>query len=135
MGYPAPCMPHHLLPAVIYALAGVRMLLGVAPFVAASPTSRLLSFPAAQDSPVARLLGRFFGVRDIALGVLVIHALPDPAQLHYAVVFNACYDAGDTVAIVIPLVRREGIDRAALSCLGCALTGLLAWLAVLWLLL
>lgn len=122
-----------LLRHVAVGMAMVRVLLGLLPFVAAGPLARLLGFPPAHDSPTARLLGRFFGVRDIALGVLVWHALADPAQLRFAFLFNACCDAGDGCAILIPLLRRQGIDRAALLCLLLAAAGGAGWL-VLWLL-
>src|SRR5262249_23083346 len=63
-------MPHEMLSPVIYAMAALRAAIGVAPFVAAGPVSRLLGFPAAQDTPTSRLMGRLFGVRDVALGAL-----------------------------------------------------------------
>jgi hypothetical protein len=46
--------------------------------------------------------------------------------------FNALTDFGDLFAIAIPLVRRQGIDRAALGSAAFALPAGLAWLAVLW---
>jgi len=105
-----------------------RILLGVAPFIAAGPASRLLGFPAAQDSPTARLMGRFFGVRDVGLGVLAFYAMKNPSSLTFILLFNACMDAGDLVSTAIPLARRQGIDRAALSSAACATIGGLSWI-------
>jgi len=105
-----------------------RIALGIAPFIAAGPASRLLGVPRAHDNATARLMGRFFGVRDIGLGVLVLWALRHPEALPFILLFNAAMDAGDLVSTLIPLVRRQGIDRAAaLSALMAASAGML-WL-------
>jgi hypothetical protein len=109
-----------------------RIALGLAPFVAAGPASRLLGFPAKHDNPTARLMARFFGVRDIGLGILAFYALRHPEVAPFIFLFNAAMDAGDLFAISLPIVRRDGIDKgAALSALF-AIFGGLGWL-VLWL--
>ncbi|MBA3390994.1 MAG: DUF4267 domain-containing protein [Deltaproteobacteria bacterium] len=110
-----------------------RIALGLAPFVAAGPASRLLGFPASHDNATARLMARFFGVRDIGLGILAFYAIKNPEAASFIFLFNALMDAGDLFAITIPLSKRQGIDRgAALSALF-ALGGGLGWL-LLWLL-
>ena len=120
-----------MLDHLLFAMGVGRVLLGLAPFFAARPTSRLLGFPDDHDTPTARLMGRLFGVRDVGLGVLVFWALRHPEALPFALVFNLLMDAGDLVAAIIPLARRQGIDRGALSTGACALAGALAWCAVL----
>jgi hypothetical protein len=107
-----------------------RIILGVAPFVAAGPASRLLGFPPSQDSPTARLMGRFFGVRDIGLGVLTFWALRHPEALSFVLLFNAATDFCDLISTTIPLIGRHGIDRAALVSAGFAGSAMLAWLAM-----
>ncbi|MDB4933202.1 MAG: hypothetical protein JWP87_174, partial [Labilithrix sp.] len=90
-----------------YVIGGMgigRVVLGLAPFVAAEPSSRLLGFPAQHDNPTARLMGRLFGVRDVGLGVLVFYGLTHPAVLAFLLLFNAITDFGDLFAIGIPLV-------------------------------
>ncbi len=67
-----------LLRTVVTAMGLGRIALGLAPFVAAGPASRLLGFPVAHDNPTARLMARMFGVRDIGLGVLAFYALAHP---------------------------------------------------------
>ncbi|MFO0546805.1 MAG: DUF4267 domain-containing protein [Polyangiaceae bacterium] len=116
---------------IVFSMGVGRIILGLAPFVAAGATSRLMGFPAAHDTPTARLMARLFGVRDIGLGVLVFWALRTggPA-LPFAIVFNALTDFGDLFATSIPIVRRQGIDRAALTSLGFALTAGVGWLVV-----
>jgi hypothetical protein len=76
-------------------------------------------------------MARFFGVRDIGLGVLAFYACKHPEALTFLIGFNALMDLGDLVAIAIPLVRRQGIDRAAWASAAFALGGGLGWLAVL----
>lgn len=120
-------MLHH----VIFAMGVGRIVLGVIPFLAAKKSAHLLGFPESHDNPTTRLMARFFGVRDVGLGVLVFYALSHPATLPFVLLFNACMDLGDLSAISIPLVKRQGIDRAAWSSLGFALPAAIAWLAVL----
>jgi hypothetical protein len=115
---------------VISGMALGRVALGVAPFVAAGPAARLVGFPASHDTPTARLMGRFFGVRDIGLGVLALWGLRNPAALPFVLLFNALMDAGDLAATAVPLVRRQGIDRAALASAVLATVGGLGWLTM-----
>jgi hypothetical protein len=118
--------------AVITAMGLGRIALGLAPFLAAGSASRLLGFPAAHDNPTARLMGRFFGVRDIGLGILAFYALRHPEAASFIFLFNAIMDLGDLIATAIPVVTRQGIDRAAARSAMFAATGGLAWL-VAWL--
>lgn len=112
---------------IVSGMALGRIALGVAPFVAAGPASRLLGFPETHDNPTSRLMSRLFGVRDIGLGVLALWGLRHPEALPFVLLFNAFMDAGDLVAIGIPLVKRQGIDRAALASALFALVGGLGW--------
>ncbi|MCB9592297.1 MAG: hypothetical protein H6719_06165 [Sandaracinaceae bacterium] len=118
--------------ALIVAMGLGRVTIGLAPFVAAAPVSRMLGFPAAHDTPTARLMARMFGVRDVGLGVLAFYAVLHPATAAFMFLFNAFMDAGDLVSIAVPLAKRQGIDRAALQSSALAITGGLAWLAVWW---
>lgn len=120
-----------MLNTLIFCMGIGRILLGLAPFVAARRASRLLGFPESHDSPTARLMARLFGVRDVGLGVLVFWALGHPEVLPFVLLFNALTDFGDLVAISIPLVRRQGIDRAAWTSVGFALPAGISWLVVL----
>jgi hypothetical protein len=115
---------------VIIALGVGRIVLGLAPFVAARPSARLLGFPLAHDTATTRLMARFFGVRDIGLGVLAFYAIKHPETAPFVFLFNALMDAGDLFSITIPLVKRQGIDRAAIMSAMFAITGGLSWLIV-----
>jgi hypothetical protein len=107
-----------------------RIVLGLAPFVAPRLSARLLGFPLSHDTPTTRLMARFFGVRDIGLGLLAFYAIAHPELAGPVFLFNALMDAGDLYAISIPLVKRQGIDRAALMSALFAITGGLSWVTV-----
>jgi len=117
---------------VISGMALGRIAIGVAPFVAAGPVARLVGFPASHDTATARLMGRFFGVRDIGLGVLALWGLANPTALPFVLLFNAFMDAGDLSATAVPLLRRQGIDRGAAISAAMATVGGLGWF-VMWL--
>ncbi len=112
---------------LLVAFAFGRLLIGLAPIVAASTTSRLLAFPSAHDNATARLMARWFGVRDIGLGALVVMFLGDASGLRKVLWLNLVTDLCDAAMIAVPLVRRQGIDRAALLCLVFACGGALSW--------
>jgi hypothetical protein len=122
-----------LLDSAILAMGLGRIAIGLAPLLAAGPASRLLGFPARHDTPTARLMARMFGVRDIGLGVLAFYALRHPETRPFLFAFNALTDLGDLLAISVPLVRRQGIDRAAILSALFAIGGGLGWL-ILWVL-
>jgi hypothetical protein len=120
-----------VIEAILYGMGVMRIVLGLAPFVAARPVSRMLAVPESHDNPTARLMGRLFGVRDIGLGVLVFFAIKHPEILPFVMIFNALTDFGDLFAILIPIVRRQGIDRAATRFAAFALPAGVAWLVML----
>ena len=107
-----------------------RIALGLAPFVAAGPSARLLGFPAQHDNPTSRLVGRLFGVRDIGLGILAFYAIAHPELAPFIFLFNAFMDLGDLFAVTIPLVKRQGIDRGAAMSGLFAMIGGFSWLVV-----
>jgi hypothetical protein len=109
------------------AMAAGRILIGAAALLAPGPTSRLLGFPTSQDSASARLMGRLFGVRDVALGVLVLQARRNPEFARFVYCLNACVDGGDAASMAVALIGREGIDRAALASSVPALGAMVGW--------
>lgn len=107
-----------------------RIAIGLAPFVAAAPAAKLVGFPESHDTATARLMGRFFGVRDIGLGILALWGLSRPEVLPFILLFNALMDAGDLFATGIPLVKRQGIDKGALMSAAMAAIGGSMWIAM-----
>lgn len=118
------------LNTLVYCLAAGRMILGLAPIIAAEPLSKLLGFPEAHNNPSTRLFARLFGVRDIGLGILVIFLLKDIELLRWGLIFNAFHDLADIGMIAIPLWRKQGMKKAALLCMMFACGGLISWLLV-----
>jgi Domain of unknown function (DUF4267) len=108
-------------------LALPRIGIGLTPILAAGPASALLGFPRQHDTATSRLFARLFGVRDIGLGALVLLALSRPELLPFTFLFNAAHDLGDVVMIAIPMVRRQGLGRAAGLSLAFAVSGGLLW--------
>ena len=84
-------MLHH----VIFAMGIGRILLGLIPFFAAKKSAKILGFPDAHDTATTRLMARFFGVRDVGLGVLVFYALAHPVTLPFILLFNACMEISE----------------------------------------
>lgn len=115
---------------VIVAMGLGRIAIGLAPFLAARRASALIGFPQQHDSATARLMGRFFGVRDMGLGVLAFYAAMHPEAAAFILLFNAAMDAGDLFSTAIPLAKRQGIDRGAAMSGAMALIGGLSWVAV-----
>jgi Domain of unknown function (DUF4267) len=111
--------------------AAGRVAIGAAAVLAPGPTSRLLGFPRQHDSATARLMGRLFGIRDVALGVLVWQVREDRELSRFAYKLNAWVDAGDMAAAAAPLLRRRGIDRASAATAAFAFAGANIWLRLL----
>jgi hypothetical protein len=115
---------------VVIAMGFGRIAIGLAPFVAALRASRALGFPEKHDSPTARLMARFFGVRDVGLGALAFYGVSHPETAPFLMLFNASMDGGDLLSTAIPLARRQGIDRGAATSAVFAAVGGIAWLVV-----
>ncbi len=109
------------------AMAIGRIAIGAAALFAPGPTSKLLGFPRDHDNATARLMGRLFGVRDLALGVLVWRFKDDPAVAPWIFRFNAAIDAGDASAVAVAVAGRQGIDRGALSSAVPAVGAAIGW--------
>jgi len=111
-------------------MAAGRVAIGAAALFAPSATARLMGFPAEQDNASARLMGRLFGVRDVALGVLVWRFRDEPALAPWAYRFNAAVDGGDAASIAVALLGRQGIDRGAISSTVPAVGAAIGWTAL-----
>lgn len=114
-----------MIPFVVLLAAG-RVALGLAPILAAGPTSRLLGFPQEHDNATARLMGRLFGVRDIGLGALALLGVLGWVPLEVALLLNAAHDAGDALVIGVPLLR-DGAKGGEVPSLGMAVAGGSLW--------
>ena len=130
--------------ALIGAVAALRISLGLGALLAPRGTASLFGFPSSQQTPMAVLLGRWLGVRELVLAALALrgHGGPTPLdgssplgprgerQREFAAI-NVANDAFDAAAMVVPLVRREGIDRAQLIGIPVALGVSAVWWRIL----
>jgi hypothetical protein len=127
---------------IVSAIAALRISLGVGALLAPAKTARLFGFPAPQQTAMARLLGRWFGARELVLAGLALAghggATPISArrrrrlgrrQREFAAL-NAVNDAIDAAAMVVPLVKREHIDRPQLIGIPIALAVSAGWLTI-----
>ena len=126
---------------IVTAIATLRGLLGLGCLLAPGPTARLFGFPAEQQTPMTRLVGRWFGVREIVLALLALTGHGGPRVIggrrsrrrreRDFATLNAINDAVDAAAMAIPLARREGIDRPQLIGIPIALAVTAGWTRVL----
>ena len=94
------------------ALGAMRIALGAGIWLAPDVAMRVLGFD--PRNAESRALGRLAGTRDAILGVLAVGALDEPRAGRALALANAWVDAGDAAAFGLALIRRDGIDRAAL---------------------
>lgn len=109
-------------------MAAVRAGIGVMSIATPSLSAKIVGYPGAHDNPTARMMSRLFGVRELLLAYLVIDAVrsPDgPSPSVFAV--QAAVDASDIVVQSWPLIKREGLDRAAVGGIALAGVAALAW--------
>lgn len=109
-------------------LALARAGIGTAAVLAPGLTSRVMGFPADTDTPATRLVARFFGLREVAMGALTLVVLRRDPSDRRLMSWNAAVDGSDAVLAMLALAGRRGIDRAALGTIALALPLCTAWL-------
>lgn len=111
------------------ALGLARIGIGVGVWAAPGTAAGVLGFDS--RNPQAMLLARATGTRDIALGAIAVATAGDPDQAPSVALLCAGVDAGDAVAFGGAVIRREGIDQAALvgTVSALAATAFGIWLA------
>jgi hypothetical protein len=119
-----------LSPQLLARLLGLaRIGIGVGVWAAPEAAARALGFDS--RNPPAMVLARATGTRDIALGAVAAATATDPERAPSVALLCAGVDAGDAVAFGGAVVRREGIDPAALvgTVSALAATAFGVWLA------
>lgn len=94
-------------------LAAARAGFGVLALFAPGLGIRLFGFPPKHDNATARLLGRLFGVRELALAALTLLYDDEPVRRPSLYRLNAAVDGSDAALGALAIVSRRGIDRAA----------------------
>lgn len=127
---------------IVTAIAALRGSLGIGSLLAPGKTARLFGFPDEQQTPMARLVGRWFGVRELVLAALALlgHGGPrviksrgvrSPERERQFAMMNVANDFVDAAAMAVPLIKREGIDRPQVIGIPVALAVSLGWLRIL----
>ena len=114
--------------AIATVLAVARAGIGAMAVLAPAATSRAMGFPSGVDTASARLIARFFGLREIAMGVLTLSVLRRNPREPRLMAWNAAVDGADAVLAGLALAGRKGIDRAALGTIALALPLCASWL-------
>lgn len=114
------------------AMALARLAIGLLAALAPRTSMRLLALPASHDTSSARLAIRMFALRDVVLGAQLLASRADRERMRSLLPFNAAVECGDLVMLLMPLARRDGIDRrglvgGALVAGGGAVLWLWAW--------
>jgi hypothetical protein len=110
-------------------LGAGRVAIGLGATLATGPALRALGF--GETDGAGRALARMAGARDLALGALITASAADRSALRSASLACAAADAGDALVFGTALVRRDGIDWAAIGGGAAALaaTGVHVWIA------
>ena len=112
--------------------AAVRIGLGVVLVLAPGLGRVLFGIPAAQDNGAVRLVGRLFGIRQLALGAWVLQAQgrgADERRVCYRV--NLAVDSLDILALAVAGATGEGLLQAAIMGSALGASEALAWTVLL----
>jgi hypothetical protein len=86
-----------------------------------------LGLPAGHHAAATPGIGPIVGLRDLAVGFLVITSLDDPLRLRAATALAAAVDAFDVAALAAPFAARRIVGGAALRGGALALHGADLW--------
>jgi hypothetical protein len=96
----------------VQAMAGGRFVLGALCLLAPTLVLKLLGFP--ERSTTAKTFARMLGVRDLAVGLVILATREDAAIHRKALQAAALVDLGDLAAISLAGLRDPALRRAAL---------------------
>jgi hypothetical protein len=106
---------------VALAMSGTRAAVGVASLLAPGLASTIMGFPRGSDTASARMIGRLFAVREMALGgFTVAQVLRDPMQPD-VYLLNAAVDGSDALVCGLTFLGRRGVGRAAFGSFALAI--------------
>ncbi len=111
-------------------MSAIRAGVGVLAVVAPERAATLFGYPKRHVNITTGVFGGLFGVRELGLAAIALDSRGDAARLRRAALINAACDFGDAFVAMRALVRRDGIDRAAVMTVVPALAGTAGWVAV-----
>ena len=102
------------------AMSGARAAVGAAALAAPGVTSTLMGFPAGEDTASARMIGRLFAIREMALGAYTATQVQSDPLRADVYLLNAAVDMSDAAVCALTLLGRRGVGRAAAGSLALA---------------
>jgi hypothetical protein len=106
--------------SIATAMSGARAAVGAGALLAPRVTSRLMGFPKQHDNPTARMIGRCFAVRELALAGYTAAQVQRSAIQPDVYMLNAAVDMGDAVVCALTLFGHRGVARVAAGTLALA---------------
>ncbi|HEY2715391.1 MAG TPA: hypothetical protein VGI73_04145 [Solirubrobacterales bacterium] len=113
---------------VVLSMAGCRVGIGAATFLATGPAMRAAGLGDANAT--GRAVGKVAGARDVALGLLTLAVREDREMLRTVALAAALLDAADAAAFTFAAAEPETRRGGAIGVLaggGAALLGFWAW--------
>jgi hypothetical protein len=112
---------HARMRSVALAMSGTRATVGLAALAAPGLASTIMGFPRGSDTAAARLIGRLFAAREMALGAYTAaQVMRDPVQPE-VYLLNAAVDSTDALVCGLTLLGRRGVGRAAFGSFALAI--------------
>jgi hypothetical protein len=113
------------VPLTVRALATgmgwTRVAVGATALAATNPGLAAIGLASGEPGSALTAVARLVGTRDVALGAFALGARGDRGLLRTITAANAAVDALDAATFAVPLLRRQGIDRASIFSMGSAL--------------
>jgi len=108
-------------------VSAMRTAFGLGALLAPGLLGRIFGISGRQDVASARFMTRLWGVRELALAAATVQGAGQAATLERTVRLNLAVDAADAASSLPALLRREGLDRAALMTVAFGLVGAAGW--------
>jgi hypothetical protein len=100
---------------------------GSAALVLPGPLARRIGLTAGPYVDADPAMGALVGLRDLALGTVLLHSLDNPLRLRLAVTLDSVVDMADTAVVALPLGPRRVAARGALAGGAVALRSVALW--------
>jgi hypothetical protein len=82
--------------------------IGAAALIAPTATGRAFGFPDADANESAIVIGRMFGIREVAVGAFTLTACRDRGPAPSTLALNALVDGSDAIVVGQRLLSRRG---------------------------
>jgi len=109
-------------------IGAARLIVGSSALVVPDLARPVFGLPRAQDVPATRFFARAFGIRNMMLGLWALRSRNAELEARrFCYTANLAVDAVDVGILIWPIIRRQGLDRFALTSLTLGVSAALAW--------